>query len=115
MNVFDYISKTNKYIEANQPWVLAKDETKQDILASVMNHLTNVIRQCAILLSPVLLEAPEKVFTQLNIEEQYQTFESVESFSCMGGRKVVEKSTPMFPRLDAQVEIEFIKNLMLNK
>ena len=115
VNVFEYISKANKYIEANQPWVLAKDETKQDVLASVMNHLANVIRQCAIMLSPVLLEAPNKVFTQLNIEEKYQTFETVELFDCMGERKVVEKSIPMFPRLDAQVEIDYIKELMLNK
>lgn len=115
INVFEYISKTNKYIEENQPWVLAKDETKKDILASVMNHLSNVIRQSAIMLSPILLDAPKKVFTQLNIEEKYQHYDSLELFDCMGGQKVVEKSTPMFPRLDNQIEIEFIKNLMLNK
>lgn len=111
-NVFDYISKANKYIEENQPWVLAKDETKKDILQSVMNHLANVLRQCAILLSPVLLDSPNKLFTQLNIEKEKQTYLSVNAFDILGGEKVVEKSTPLFPRLDTNIEIEFIKSLM---
>lgn len=111
-NVFDYISKANKYIEENQPWVLAKDETKKDILQSVMNHLANVLRQCAILLSPVLLDSPNKLFTQLNIEEDKQNYLTVNAFDILGGEKVVEKSTPLFPRLDTNIEIEFIKSLM---
>ena len=111
-NVFDYISKANKYIEENQPWVLAKDETKKDILQSVMNHLANVLRQCAILLSPVLLDSPNKLFAQLNIEEDKQNYLTVNAFDILGGEKVVEKSTPLFPRLDTNIEIEFIKSLM---
>ena len=115
INVFEYISKANKYIEANQPWVLAKDESKREVLESVMNHLVNVLRQCAILLSPVLLEAPEKLFAQLNIPEEYQKFDTVERFDVISNIKVVEKSTPLFPRLDPVVEVEFIKDLMTRK
>ena len=80
-----------------------------------MNHLANVLRQCAILLSPVLLEAPEKLYTQLNIAPEYRTWETVNRFDAIGNQKVVEKSTPMFPRLDVALEVEYIKNLMLNK
>lgn len=113
--VFEYISKANKYIEITQPWVLAKDESQKDILASTMNHLANVLRQCAILLSPVLLEAPEKLFRQLNIPSEMQTFESVERFDAVGGQKVIERSVPLFPRLDAATETEYIKSLMGNR
>ena len=77
-----------------------------------MNHLANVLRQTAILLKPVLMEAPSKLFEQLNIEEKYQDFSTVSSFDLLGGEKVIEKSIPLFPRLDNNVEIEFIKNLM---
>ena len=112
MNVFEYISKANKYIEDTKPWALAKDETKIEELKSCMNHLANVLRQTAILLKPVLMEAPSKLFEQLNIEEKYQDFSTVSSFDLLGGEKVIEKSTPLFPRLDTNVEIEFIKNLM---
>lgn len=80
-----------------------------------MNHLVNVLRQCAILLSPVLLESPKSLFNQLNIDEKYQSFDTVSEFGVVGGQKVVEKSTPLFPRLDANIEIEYIKDLMTNK
>ena len=110
--IFDVLRKCNKYIDDTTPWILAKDETKKDILQSVMNHLANVLRQCAILLSPVLLDSPNKLFTQLNIEKEKQTYLSVNAFDILGGEKVVEKSTPLFPRLDTNIEIEFIKSLM---
>ena len=112
IDVFEYISKANKYIEKNQPWVLAKDETKKDILSSVMNHLANTLRQCAIMLSPVLLDSPHKLYEQLNISEEYQTMDSLNKFDALGGQKVVEKSIPLFPRCDSAVEIEYIKELM---
>lgn len=111
-NVFEYISKANKYIETRQPWVLAKDESKKEELASTMNHLANVLRQTAILLSPVLLDAPKSLFNQLNIDEKYQSYDTVGQFDVVGGQKVIEKSIPMFPRLDTAVEIEYIKGLM---
>ena len=112
IDVFEYISKANKYIEKNQPWVLAKDETKKDILSSVMNHLANTLRQCAIMLSQVLLDSPHKLYEQLNISEEYQTMDSLNKFDVLGGQKVVEKSIPLFPRCDSAVEIEYIKELM---
>lgn len=114
IDVFGYISKANKYIENVQPWVLAKDESRKDELENTMNHLANTLRQAAILLSPVLLDAPKKLFQQLGIKEDLQTYESVTKFDCLGGQ-TVEKGEPLFPRLDKEVEIEFIKNLMGNK
>ena len=112
IDVMNLLNVANKYIEDNAPWALAKDETKIEELKSCMNHLANVLRQTAILLKPVLMEAPSKLFEQLNIEEKYQDFSTVSSFDLLGGEKVIEKSIPLFPRLDTNVEIEFIKNLM---
>lgn len=112
INVFEYISKANRYIEINQPWVLAKDETKKDQLSSVMNHLANTLRQCAIMLQPVLIESPKKLFEQLNIASEMQQFETLEEFNLLGGEKVIEKAIPLFPRLDVESEIAFIKDLM---
>ncbi len=111
VEVLNYVSRANKYIEETQPWVLAKDESKKDELASVMNHLANALRQCAILLSPVLLKAPKLLFEQLGIEKAKQGYGTIRDFTIIGGEKV-SKGTPLFPRLDTAVEIEYIKNLM---
>ncbi len=111
VEVFNYISRANKYIEETQPWALAKDETKHDELASVMNHLANALRQSAIMLSPVLLKAPGELFSQLGIEKEKQTYDTLRQFNLLGNEHV-NKGNPLFPRLDAAIEIEYIKNLM---
>lgn len=112
--VFNYISRANKYIEETKPWALAKDETKTNELKSVMNHLANSLRQAAIMLKPVLLKAPEELFKQLGLQEELQSFDSLTKVDCMGGQKV-NKGNPLFPRLDPVNDVEYIKSLMGGK
>ncbi len=50
--VWQLISRTNKYIDETQPWVLAKDEGAREQLASVMSHLAESLRYVAVLLQP---------------------------------------------------------------
>ena len=111
VEVMNYVARANKYIEESKPWELAKDEGKREELASCMIHLANTLRQCAILLSPVLLKAPQQLYQQLGLEEKEQTWQSLEDLTMTGGKKVM-KGTPLFPRLDAVAEIEFIKGIM---
>ena len=112
--VFSYISRANKYIEESKPWELAKNPDKVDELKSVMNHLANALRQAAILLSPALLEAPEKLFDALGISKELREYSTLREFDKLGG-ETVTKGNPLFPRLDATVEVEYIKNLMQGK
>jgi len=113
-SVWQLISRTNKYIDETQPWVLAKDEEKRQGLGSVMVHLAESLRRVSILLKPFLTETPSKIFSQLNItNEQFTSWESLETFgSIPDGTSVVEKGEPIFPRLDMEEEINYIKNQM---
>ena len=113
IDVLNYVARANKYIEECKPWELARDESKKEVLASCMNHLANTLRQAAIMLSPVLIEAPKKLYAQLGIGENNQTFESLDKFDALGG-EIVTKGNPLFPRLDAKIEVEYIKDLMKN-
>ena len=63
--IWQLVSRTNKYIDETQPWVLAKDENHREKLASVMAHLAEVLRQTGIMLMPFLTVAPSKMFAQL--------------------------------------------------
>lgn len=112
--VFEYVSRANKYIEESKPWALSKDETKQEELKSVMNHLANALRQSAIMLQPVLLKAPKELFLQLGIDEEHQTFDSLKDKKAVDSLHV-HKGDNLFPRLDNEKEVEFIKSLMNNK
>ena len=112
--VWKLISRTNKYIDETSPWVLAKDENEREMLENVMIHLVENIRFAAVLLRPFLTHAPYEIFRQLNLEKgKLDTFESIEQYGAIDQDiKVIEKPEPIFPRLDVEQEVAFIKDSM---
>lgn len=108
-----FISRTNKYIDETQPWALAKDETRKPELASVMAHLVESLRIASILLQPFLTKAPAKIWEQLGItSSELTSWESAKTFGIVPTGTRLVKGEPIFPRLDAEQEIEFIVNSM---
>ena len=107
----DIVYRANKYIDETMPWALAKDPEKAKDLASVMNHLANAIYTAAMLLKPVLVKASDKAFAQLGIEDDLLDYQNIYKFGCIGGQ-TVNKGEPLFPRLDATIEVAFIQDLM---
>lgn len=113
-HIGSFISRTNKYIDETQPWVLAKDEAKKGELASVMAHLAESLRIASILLQPFLTQAPAKIWAQLGIAPgELTTWESAKTFGLIPAGTKLVKGEPIFPRLDAEQEIEFISNSMV--
>jgi methionyl-tRNA synthetase len=111
-SLWQFISRTNKYIDETQPWVLAKDEVNQDQLASVMVHLAESLRLTAVLLKPFLTETPLKIFSQLGItNESLQTWDSIANFGQINEAQV-NKQAPIFPRLEVEDEVQYIKEQM---
>nr|WP_285853428.1 methionine--tRNA ligase [Sporosarcina luteola] len=107
------ISRTNKYVDETSPWVLAKDEADKGKLASVMAHLAESLRQIAVLLQPFMTKAPIQIIEQLGLDETLLAWETLGDFKAIPeGTKVVEKGVPIFPRLDPEVEIVYIRDQM---
>ncbi|MDE1547604.1 methionine--tRNA ligase [Jeotgalibaca caeni] len=110
------ISRANKYIDETEPWVLAKDEARKEELGSVMVHLAEVLRMTAILLSPFITEAPVKIFEQLGLNHEADAkWENLVFGKFPEGTVVVKKGTPIFPRLDAEEEVAFLKEQIAPK
>lgn len=112
--VWKFISRTNKYIDETQPWVLAKDENQREMLGNVMAHLVENIRFATILLQPFLTHAPREIFKQLNINNpDLHQLDSLQQYGMLSEAiTVTEKPTPIFPRLDTGAEIAYIKESM---
>ena len=113
-DIWALVARTNKYIDETAPWVLAKDEANKEKLASVMNHLAESLRQIAIMIEPFMPHTTPQIFAQLGIEgEASKVWDSLTKFDTLAqGTKVVEKGTPIFPRLEVEVEEEYIKDQM---
>ncbi|MBC8079743.1 MAG: methionine--tRNA ligase [Gorillibacterium sp.] len=61
------VSRTNKYIDETQPWVIAKDESRKAELGSVMYVLAESLRIVSVLLQPFLTQTPKRIWEQLGI------------------------------------------------
>lgn len=95
------------------PWKLAKEEAQRDTLGSVLYHLVESLRFAAVLLQPFFTQTPKKIFRQLGVEEeQWRSWNSLETFAAFpaGGR--IQKASPIFPRLDLEEEVAYIVGTM---
>lgn len=110
--IWNLVSRANKYIDETEPWVLAKDEEKKKELDSVMIHLAESLRIVAILLQPIMTEAPTKIFSQLGLNPEEMSLQGLHFGEFPSDTKVTAKGTPIFPRLELDTEVEYIKKKM---
>ena len=107
------ISRTNKYIDETQPWILAKKDNSREQLGSILHHLTESLRQVSIMIRPFMTETPAQIWKQLNISEDLTSWDSLRTFGQLkAGTKVVEQGEPIFPRLDTNQEVKEIIRMM---
>ena len=108
--VFSLFKRLNKYIDETMPWALAKDETKQDRLATVLYNLVEGIFMGASLLEAFMPETTERILKQLNAEKR--GFESLNVFGLYpSGNKVTDKPEILFARLDVKEVMEKVEKL----
>lgn len=99
-DIFFVLRRANKYIDETMPWVLAKDESKQDRLATVLYNLTETIVVCASLLYPFMPSTSQKVVEQCGAS--LREFDSLDKFGLLAnGTKVAENPQHLFARIDA--------------
>lgn len=112
-DVWALISRTNKYIDETAPWVLAKDESDRKKLASVMYHLTLSIHHTAVMLQPFMTNAPKQMAEQLGLSLDSLSWDTLQDeYKIPSGTTVIKKGVPIFPRLDPEVEVEYIRQQM---
>ncbi|MCM1370551.1 MAG: methionine--tRNA ligase [Clostridium sp.] len=109
-HLFDVISKANKYIDETTPWVLAKEEEKEKLKA-VMYNLVETLRIFAIYIGPFIPDTSLNILSQLGIEDKYRGLDSA-TYGALKSTKVIEKGIPLFERLNVEVEVEEIKQMM---
>ena len=108
--IFKVISRANKYIDETTPWILGKDESKKARLASVLYNLLEAIT----LLSCFMPTTMPKVWEQIGADKELITYENAGKFNVLPLDVTVHKGPALFPRIDADKEIEEL-NELINK
>ena len=108
--VFSLFKRCNKYIDETMPWALAKDESKQDRLATVLYNLVEGICIGATLLQSFMPDTTGRILGQLNAKER--SMDDLKNFGLYpSGNKVTDKPEILFARLDVKEVLTKVEEL----
>ena len=101
------VRRSNKYIDENMPWALAKDPANEARLGTVIYNLIESIRVIAVMLQPFMPRSPQLIWEQLGLKDSLalQSWESLNGWGQMKPGSTVERGEDLFPRLNLQAEI----------
>lgn len=111
--IFQVVSRANKYIDETAPWILAKDPANRPRLAAVLYNLLETIRIVSIPLSAFMPETMPKVWQQIGASAQETAYETMNVFGTLPENVTVQKGEMLFPRIDVEKEIEALNQLLL--
>ena len=101
--IFKVISRANKYIDENAPWVLAKDEAQKPRLASVLYNLLETVRICAGLLQPFMPDTAAEIGKRLGGADL--SWDSLNAFGTLPREAATVAGPALFPRIDMDKEL----------
>ncbi|MDE5754196.1 MAG: methionine--tRNA ligase [Oscillospiraceae bacterium] len=110
--IFKLVDRANKYIDETAPWVLGKDASQKARLASVLYNLLESIRIISTLLSSFMPTTMPEVWKQIGAESEHVTYENAAKFNVLPVTVTVHKGDMLFPRIDAEKEIEELNQII---
>ena len=96
--VFNVISRANKYIDENAPWVLARDEANKPRLARVLYNLLETIRICGALLLPFMPATSAEIMKRIGADRY--DWDSLNQYGLLPAAATVTDGPNLFPRVD---------------
>ena len=107
--VFKVISRANKYIDENAPWVLAKSEDSKPRLAKVLYNLLETIRVCGGLLKPFMPDTAAEIARRLG--DARTDWDSLTGFGVLPADVATVAGPALFPRIDVEKELAALEEL----
>ena len=103
--IWTIVDALNLYITENEPWVLARDDAQRDRLGTVLYTAAEGLRALAVLLSPVMPVATEKLWVSLGAAESLgrlvdQPIRAAGTWGILEPGTSVNGLAPLFPRVE---------------
>ncbi len=109
--LWELVRQCNRYVDQTAPWDLSKsnDHTSRERLKTVMYNLAEGIRFIGVLLQPFMPATSQKIFHQLNINEQDSllSWESLGDWGAIFPGHIMQREEDLFPRLNLNTEIKW--------
>lgn len=107
-NIMELFRKCNKYIDENEPWILAKDESKHDRLGTVLYNLIECIRIGSVLLQAYIPDTANTILNKIN--SSTNSFDTLEKFGSYKAGTIITDATPLFERINKEDKLKDLNN-----
>ena len=111
--IWKVIGRSNKYIDETVPWILARSPELADRLGTVLFNLAESIRIISILIQPFMTQTPPKIWKALGLSDPaLLSWVSAREFGLYQTTTGVQKTEPIFPRIDLDKEISSLNEIL---
>ncbi len=107
--IFKVISRANKYIDENAPWVLAKSEENHPRLARVLYNLLETVRICGGLLAPFMPDTSAQIAKRLGGADM--SWDCLAVYGVLPADVAPVAGPALFPRIDMEKELAALEEL----
>ncbi len=102
--IWQFIRRTNRYIDQTEPWILGRDSSQKEKLSIILYNLAESIRLSTILIYPFMPIKAKEIWEQLGLESDLEKIRMDEDAS-WGKLKpgiLVKPGKIIFPRIDTK-------------
>ena len=100
-SMWEFVGVVNRYVDATQPWALAKDAGKKDQLAATLATLAESLKMLGIVLAPFLPDAAAKIRAALGQTGEPKLADA--AWGRLAAGTPVQKLSGLFPRIDTKI------------
>jgi methionyl-tRNA synthetase len=100
--IWQLVRETNRFVQVQAPWNLAKDEDKRAELEATIYALLETMRQLAVLLFPVIPSKAQEIWQQLGAKGSPEDvhLDDLKTWGGLEAGLTVAHGDPVFPRIE---------------
>jgi methionyl-tRNA synthetase len=98
--VWELVDALNGYITEQEPWALAKDDAQRERLATVLVTALRGLGTVAVLVSPVMPKATEKLWASIGAGGSIAEQRVDRAWEWQGSETVTPLAAGLFPRIE---------------
>lgn len=104
--IWALIRHANKYIDKTAPWQFAKQDNPESKkrMGTILYNCLETVRFAALLTSPFMPEATDKILKQMGVEEIEKNLDSLKEWGKLPSGVEIGEIEPVFPRIEVEKE-----------
>ncbi len=112
-SIWDFIRRSNKYIDETAPWVLAKEEGKKARLAEVLYNLCDALRRISLMIAPFMPDTAKNMGEQLGLGYSEEglplSWQDAGEYGLYPVNQKTRRGEALFPRIKMEETLELLE------